>query len=252
MTQIAFLLRKTLQLCALTTIVGLFFNSCKPEEGLGGKAQVTGKIQLKRYCKADASLIDEIPFADQDVYLVFGSDPSYGDKVKTSYDGTFMFRYLQPGDYSVFYYCDSILKGGELKNSVRSQKFNVSKSATNVAVGNLVAQKYLDVDNGTSIISGRVFLINYKDNFTEIKDTALAQEQELYLIYGTSKNFSIRIRTNYNGRFEFTGLVKGKYSLFGYSEDITGATEKIPVFRNAEINTEGQQVDVGDIYLIKK
>lgn len=252
MTTIVFYHRKPLILCIIATICSAFFYSCKPDEGLGGKAEITGKILLQRYCKADASLIDEIPFVDQDVYLVFGSDPSYGDKVKTSYDGTFMFRYLQPGDYTLYYFCDSILAGGELKNTVRTQKFSVSKGSENVNIGSFKAQKYLDVDDGTSVITGRVFLINYKNNFTEIKDTALAQEQELYLIYGTSKNFSIRIRTNYDGRFEFTGLVKGKYALFGYSENITGATEKIPVFRTAEINQEGQKVDVGDIYLIKK
>jgi hypothetical protein len=52
--------------------------------------------------------IFEYPAADQDVYLIYGSENTfYDDDVKTSFDGSFEFRYLQKGDYQVFSYQDN-------------------------------------------------------------------------------------------------------------------------------------------------
>ena len=49
----------------------------------------------------------EYPAPDQDVYLIYGSENTfYDDDVKTSYDGSFEFRYLQKGDYQIFAYSD--------------------------------------------------------------------------------------------------------------------------------------------------
>ena len=44
----------------------------------------------------------EFAGADEDVYIIYGDDVSYGNKTKSGPDGTFEFKYLRPGDYKVY------------------------------------------------------------------------------------------------------------------------------------------------------
>ena len=41
---------------------------------------------------------------DNYVYIIYGGDESYGDRVKTSYDGTYEFKYLREGNYKIYVY----------------------------------------------------------------------------------------------------------------------------------------------------
>jgi hypothetical protein len=51
------------------------------------------------------------PAADVDVYLIFGGDRSYSLRVRSNYEGIYEFKYLRPGDYTVYTYSkDSTLK----------------------------------------------------------------------------------------------------------------------------------------------
>lgn len=79
--------------------------ACKKVEGEGGKASISGKIYVKDYNKQQTSLLDEYDGASENVYLIYGTDDTvYDDKMEASYDGTFKFKYLQPGTYTVFSY----------------------------------------------------------------------------------------------------------------------------------------------------
>jgi hypothetical protein len=54
------------------------------------------------------------PIADQDVYIIYGAENTfYDDDIKTSYDGSFEFRYLRKGTYKIFVYedCNSCPSG---------------------------------------------------------------------------------------------------------------------------------------------
>jgi hypothetical protein len=45
--------------------------------------------------------------ADEDVFLIYGDeDAFYDDDLKTSYDGSYVFNYLQKGNYTLFIYED--------------------------------------------------------------------------------------------------------------------------------------------------
>ncbi|MGB0888060.1 MAG: hypothetical protein ACPGSL_08060 [Vicingaceae bacterium] len=49
--------------------------------------------------------IQEGPFADEDVYIIYGDeDDIFDDNVKTNFDGTFEFNNLRKGKYKVFAY----------------------------------------------------------------------------------------------------------------------------------------------------
>lgn len=44
----------------------------------------------------------EFAGADEDVYIIYGDDVSYGNKVKSGPDGIFEFKYLRKGDYKIY------------------------------------------------------------------------------------------------------------------------------------------------------
>jgi len=90
----------------LSILVLSISTSCKKVEGSGGGATIKGLIQEQKY-NALGNIIAEYPAADKNVYLIYGtSDQFYDDNVKTSYDGSFVFKYLQKGTYTVFVYED--------------------------------------------------------------------------------------------------------------------------------------------------
>ena len=87
------------------SILLFVFSSCRKVEGPGGSVTIKGVVIERNHV---GTSIFEYPAADQDVYLIYGSENTfYDDDVKTSFDGSFEFRYLQKGDYKVFSYQDN-------------------------------------------------------------------------------------------------------------------------------------------------
>ena len=86
-------------------ILLMFFSSCRKVEGPGGSVTIKGVVIERNHV---GTSIFEYPAADQDVYIIYGSENSfYDDDVSTSYDGSFEFRYLLKGDYQIFAYQDN-------------------------------------------------------------------------------------------------------------------------------------------------
>ena len=78
--------------------------SCRKGPGPGGKGTIKGKIYEYNYNKDFTSLQGEYYKGDHDVYIVYGDDSFYSDKISTHYDGSFQFEYLLPGSYTVYTY----------------------------------------------------------------------------------------------------------------------------------------------------
>lgn len=80
-----------------------FFTACQKEEGPGGRATIKGKIYVQDY--TGTTLVDQFYGPDYDVFIIYGDGSNfYDDNVKTSYDGSYEFRYLRPGTYRIFAY----------------------------------------------------------------------------------------------------------------------------------------------------
>ena len=90
----------------LLVIIGLVITSCTKVEGEGGSGSIKGFVyEYKLNILGDT--ISRYAAADQDVYIIYGNeDTFYDDNIKTSYDGSFKFPYLQKGKYTVFVYED--------------------------------------------------------------------------------------------------------------------------------------------------
>jgi hypothetical protein len=123
-------------LLCLTLITG-----CKKEEGVGGTNSITGKVLVREYNSNFTVKTDQYYATDEDVYIVYGDETVYGDKVSTNYDGTFLFEYLREGNYKVFTYSKDSA-GYPTKHMIPVIK-NVSLSGRNktVSAGTLVILK---------------------------------------------------------------------------------------------------------------
>jgi len=81
-------------------------SGCSKEPGIGGRAKITGKLIGKYYSDDELTQLAGLDvLGDERVYLVYGNEKTqYDDDVRTTYDGTFEFKYLRPGKYVVFMY----------------------------------------------------------------------------------------------------------------------------------------------------
>lgn len=126
-------------LLLLSIIVLSVSSSCKKVEGSGGGATIKGIIQEQKY-NAFGNIIAEYPGSDINVYLIYGTtDQFYDDDVKTSYDGSFVFNYLQKGMYSVFVYEDDATQPSG-KNVIK-QTFEITEKGQVKDLGTINTRK---------------------------------------------------------------------------------------------------------------
>ena len=95
----------------LLIILSLVLINCKKKAGEGGTANIRGSIWVEDWNTAFTIKNGEYAGADEDVYIIYGDDVSYGDKTKSNYNGEFEFKYLRTGKYRVYVYSkDKTLK----------------------------------------------------------------------------------------------------------------------------------------------
>lgn len=88
-------------------IICIFIASCaQREEGPIGEATITGKVYALDYNNSFTKKNDEYYVAKEDVYIIYGDDEVYGDEMETHYDGTYEFKNLAIGTYSVYAYTE--------------------------------------------------------------------------------------------------------------------------------------------------
>ena len=232
----------------LIAFMGLLTLSCDKNEGLGGTGSIAGTIVEQFYNDDFSELIYSAPAVDEDVFILFGSDQTPGDRVSTGTSGDFRFDYLYPGSYQIYYKSqDTAAIFQDDWNRIQVELEN--GEALNL--GNLAKKKSLDFDEGAAVISGVVKKIKY-DNDSRWPNLVIeyidyAHEYEVYITYGNHTFYDERVRTQDDGRFEFKNLIPGQYRIFLYSEDVTKVTEHVVLEYNASITTFDQVIDLGEI-----
>ncbi|MFM2191797.1 MAG: hypothetical protein RLZZ118_754 [Bacteroidota bacterium] len=83
-------------------VVVLFIASCTKGPGPGGRAKIKGKLFAKNLDKTLSFVTDSGFVADEKIYISYGDNTSVGNDVTTSFDGSFEFDYLRPGNYKVW------------------------------------------------------------------------------------------------------------------------------------------------------
>jgi len=108
-------------------------------------------------------------------------------------------------------------------------------------------------DGGNSTIYGKIIARDYNAEFTILKGIYNAPDEDVFIIYGNDRSFSDRIRTNYNGVYEFKYLRPGDYTIYAYSKDSTLSLPSgiITVIRKVEITDKKQTVEATDMIIFK-
>lgn len=107
-------------------------------------------------------------------------------------------------------------------------------------------------EGGNTTLYGRVWVRDYNPTFSALLDSYWAQDEDVFIIYGSEKGVSDRARTSYNGAFQFKYLRPGKYTIFAYSKDSTLQTlALIPVIRTVIIGDNDKEVEVPQIDILK-
>ena len=75
----------------------MLWTACQKEEGKGGTLTLRGKIWIDDYTSA-GNYKGSYAGMDENVYLIYGTEATYGDVTSTNYDGTYEFPSLYPGD----------------------------------------------------------------------------------------------------------------------------------------------------------
>jgi hypothetical protein len=128
--------------------VAIAITSCKKPAGQGGNSSIQGKIHTKNYNSNFSILLNQYAGADVDVYIIYGDDASYGNKVKSGPDGVFEFQYLRKGAYKIYTYSkDSVGIVATPPYSVLNPNLNAPKIAVIKNVD--ISKKKQTVDAGT-------------------------------------------------------------------------------------------------------
>ena len=124
----------------------LFIIACKKPEGKGGNSSIKGKVTLRKYNPSNQTFSLIYPAKDVDVYIIYGNETSYGDRLKTDYEGDFEFKYLRKGKYIIYVYSvDTIAYKGPPANP-KAEPIAVIKQVT-------ITKNRQTVDAGEFIIA---------------------------------------------------------------------------------------------------
>ena len=216
----------------LPFLFAFLLSSCLNEEGEGGTSVVQGKVYKVYHLNDSYSFeADTFPAAKEDVYIVYGNDEIYGDKMETGYDGFFRFSYLRPGKYVVYAY----------STATNSQKLAEMDTVT-VSNGKTAQTRDIYIHEGksynTSYVKGAVY-VRYYNKGSAITQLKPGYDIRVYIREKGAPYHFDEIRTSLDGEYMFRNLKVGEYEVFVYTED--PYTEALsPVIQTISVTSLGE------------
>ncbi len=123
----------------LLALFSLFMLSgCEKDPGEGGNSSITGNVHVWDYNATFLILQSQYAGADEDVYIIYGDDVSYGERIRSGPDGRFEFKYLRKGDYKIYVYSEDTTTSG---SSVVMVNAEIKENKSTVDVGTLNIKK---------------------------------------------------------------------------------------------------------------
>ena len=211
-------------------LLSLPFVSCNSHEGEGGTGTIQGYVRLVHHPDDDYQLhADTLVAAKTDVFIQYGDDAFYGDDAETDPDGFYQFRFLTPGDYTVFAY--STLNTGE-RVAVK-QRVNLEKGKTVEAP---VLYIHDGKAYGTSIVKGKVWAMYFHNS--EYRGEDWAYEHRVYLRKLGESYHIDDVRVGLDGVFAFQKVLPGSYEVITYTQD----AQEVPSPLIDTITVEADQI----------
>ena len=112
-------------------------------------------------------------------------------------------------------------------------------------------------EGGTSVIEGKVYKIYTFQTPQGQKDTLYYQldaGEDVFIIYSDDEGavYDDNFETDFNGRYRFEFLRKGKYTIYTYADSSdVNTTYDYPVFRHIEITSNNTTYTVEDFVIEK-
>lgn len=133
-------MNKSCILIILSLVLAL--GSCKKPAGEGGNSSIKGNVWVHDYNKSLTILQYQYTGVDVDVYIIYGDDTSYGDKIKTNGNGEFEFKYLRKGNYKIYAISEErIGNTNDSKEVAVMVDASISGKKQTVDVGQLIIKK---------------------------------------------------------------------------------------------------------------
>jgi hypothetical protein len=228
----------------LTSI--LILSSCKKDAGEGGSSTINGNVTTVEYSIYSSKLVRSYNANEEDVYIIYGDNEYYGDRVRTDNNGNFEFNYLTKGEYTIYAYSDDTLNYDLKTTENVNAKINSNNST--VTTQNITIVKM--VDKGNANITGMLFAYDYDASLTILKDTFYVADEYVYIAIKGESTYFDRIKTFYDGSFVFSELLPGKYEVYAYSKANT-ASEMVAIKTDVEITDFNQSITIPRIEIIK-
>ncbi|MBO6057997.1 MAG: hypothetical protein J6P64_07305 [Bacteroidales bacterium] len=222
-----------IRLIGLLCVV-LMFVSCKRNEGEGGTGVVQGYVMLINHPDDNYTLpADTIVAAKTDVFIVYGNSDFYGDDVETDDKGFYKFKYLTPGNYTVFAY--STLASGDKVPVTAS--ISIGKGET----GN-VPTIYVHQGKayGTSIVTGKVYAMYFHND--TYRGQGWAYEHRVYIRKEGDPYHFDDVRVGLDGVFAFQKLQPGNYEVFTFTEN--SAEVPSPLIETISVENIGEIIEM--------
>ncbi|RFC53395.1 hypothetical protein [Brumimicrobium aurantiacum] len=120
----------------ILTLLLLVFFACEKTEGEGGRSSIIGKLYMN---DQTGSTQGEYYLPDERVYIIYGEkDSIYDDDVRSNFDGSFEFKNLREGYYTIYAYSEDISEPSGLKPVFVST--TIDKNET-VDIGTIMLEK---------------------------------------------------------------------------------------------------------------
>lgn len=222
-----------IRLIGLLCVV-LMFVSCKRNEGEGGTGVVQGYVMLINHPDDNYTLpADTIVAAKTDVFIVYGNSDFYGDDVETDDKGFYKFKYLTPGNYTVFAY--STLASGDKVPVTAS--ISIGKGETGHVPTIYVHQGKA---YGTSIVTGKVYAMYFHND--TYRGQCWAYEHRVYIRKEGDPYHFDDVRVGLDGVFAFQKLQPGNYEVFTFTEN--SAEVPSPLIETISVENIGEIIEM--------
>lgn len=106
-------------------------------------------------------------------------------------------------------------------------------------------------EGGLASIQGKVYVLEYNGNCSELRNEYYGIDEEVYIIAGDDPSYFERVRTGPDGTFWFPYLRKGRYEVYAISEDCEAPGLETTVSIRVEIEERKQQVTTQNLVVIR-
>ncbi|MFT7614519.1 MAG: hypothetical protein ACI9J3_003501 [Parvicellaceae bacterium] len=126
---------------AIIMASAICFFGCSKSPGYGGKGVIKGNVTINKvdvFGQIEGSYIG----TDQEISIIYGDNSNQiDDDIKTSFDGSFQFKYLYPGNYKVFLYSDHIQNMVAPRDSSILFEVNIAGKEDVMDIGEIIVIK---------------------------------------------------------------------------------------------------------------